>query len=258
MKIKHFVITRFLSSQTLGLGNKIFDEDIINDGINYAKDYFIPSLNNQTNKNFEVIFMINEKHDTVNSSIKKLYDMPLTVPFHVVRSNECMDFCKEQSVGYDWMICTRMDYDDLVKNTAVDEVQKHVEKNQNADAITYGYNEGLSYYNGDLYVFDKPGYDYKGYFSVFESVCFNLKHEVGFFIYNANHTELKQVVQGYCTEHGLTCKVIDTNDNMNFVWVRHKNTGTELLGNPVINKNRIKNKVPASDMFKQKFGITLK
>ena len=63
MKIKHFVITRFLTRDDLGYGDRIFDDDVIAESVEYVKKYFIPSLENQTNKNFERIRQIGNHQD---------------------------------------------------------------------------------------------------------------------------------------------------------------------------------------------------
>lgn len=260
MKIKHYVITRFLSSLTLGLGERVFDEDIIQDGLGYARSYFIPSMNNQTVKDFTVIFMINQRHDTENSRIKELYDMKLDMPFKVLKDIEWFDYVLEDSKDADWVILTRMDYDDLVNRKAAEEVQDLVRENEASDIFSYGYNTGMILYEKQLYSFIKPSYWKQGYFSVFESICVKrsvLNPDIN--IYNFNHTQLKSEVNNYAKEHGL--KAVDTSDKdtfNNFVWVRHKNTGTELNTGVIAAKSRFRNKLQmSSDTFKGLFGREL-
>lgn len=256
MKIKHYVITRFLSSTTLGLGEKIFDEDIIQDGLSYVRSYFIPSMNNQTVKDFTVIFIINEKHDTENSGIKELYDVKLDMPFKVLRHNEYFKFIIEDSKDADKVILTRMDYDDFVNREAVNEIQILATEN-NCDIFSYGYNTGMILCEGKLYPFVKPGYWKQGYFSIFESVCVSRKHLTSKInIYSFTHTALKNEVKKYAKEHNLTVTEIpETESTENFVWVRHKNTGTELLTNTLVSNRKLLDVIEMDQKrFRRLFG----
>ena len=257
MKIKHFVITRFLSSETLGLGDKIFDDQIIENGIDYVTKYFIPSMNNQTNKNFEIIFIINDKHDIENSSIKKLYDIDTSIKYHILKNSEYFKFCVDSANGYDWIILTRMDYDDLVKNTAVEEIQDIVAKNNNYDIICSGYNTGYIMHNETFYRFEETSYHNDGYFSIFESVCTNLNSTAKIkSIYSYTHTKLKNEIREYAKANGLKCMIYEKPKNCdNFVWVRHENTGTELLNGMSRFNNRLKLKCKKPENFKSLFGI---
>ena len=64
MEIKHIIITRFYNHEFPWLKNKlsIFDENVLENGIKLLKKYLIPSLENQTNKKFTHILLINEGH----------------------------------------------------------------------------------------------------------------------------------------------------------------------------------------------------
>lgn len=244
MKIKHYVITRFLSSLNLGLGERIFDEEIIQDGLSYVRSYFVPSMNNQSVKDFTVIFMVNDRHDTENSRIRELYDMPLDMPFKVLKVGEYFDYILKDSEGADKVILTRMDYDDLVNRDAAKEVRGLAER-CDCDIFSYGYNTGMILHDGTLYTFTKPGYWKHGYFSIFESVCISRKAltpEMN--IYSFTHTALKKEVEKYAEKYGLTTTAIAEKEGIeNFVWVRHRNTGTELLTNTIVSGRKLDEKV---------------
>lgn len=261
MKIKHFVITRFLSTKHLGLGDKIFDEDIIQNGIDYVNNFFIPSMNNQTNKDFEIIFIINNEHDIENSGIKKLRDINTDILCHILKDNEYFNFCKEQAKGYDWLILTRMDYDDLVKNTAAEEIQSMVKKNSNYDLFCYGYNTGytLNLKNKNLYNFEKSSYYKSGYFSIFESLCMNLKTVKNpINVYSCQHTHLKKEVEKKGKAEYLRYMIPpDSTCTNNFVWVRHENTGTELISGTAAFNNRFRNQCEIPNNFKELFGTDI-
>lgn len=256
MKIKHYVITRFLSSLTLGLGERIFDEDIIQDGLSYARSYFIPSMNNQTVKDFTVIFMINDRHDTENSGIRELYDVKLEMPFKVLRKSEYLNYIMEDSKDADKVILTRMDYDDFVNCEAASEIQAMASESA-CDIFSYGYNTGMILYEGKLYPFVKPGYWKNGYFSIFESVCVSRKYltpELD--IYSFSHTFMKTEVKKYAEEHSITTmEMPEAESTENFVWVRHKNTGTELLTNTPVSNRKLLNVIEMDQKrFRWLFG----
>lgn len=262
MKIKHYVITRFLSSTTLGLGDRIFDEDIIENGLSYVKSYFIPCLNNQTVKDFTVIFMINENHDVQNSSIRKLFNLKLDMPFIVLPCDKYFKYIEEDSVDADWVILTRMDYDDLVYKKAAEEVQDLVRSNDSqGDIFTYGYNTGMILYKNQLYVFPKPSYWKQGYFSIFESVCVRrnkLTSDID--IYSLSHPHLKSDVRRYAVDNRLTLISKPERESFdNFVWVRHENTGSELLWGSTVSEDRLNTSLPEfdNDTFKDLFGRDL-
>ena len=95
-----------------------------------------------------------------------------------------------------------------------------------------------------------------GYFSIFESICTNLKtvnDENIISIYSYTHTALKQEVQNKKTF--LNCLVPpDTKIPDNFVWVRHENTGTELLTGNVAPKISSDDLCTIPKNFKDRFG----
>lgn len=59
MRIKHIVMIRFLSVQ-LNTKN-ILSDDLIDYRLKYVKNNLIPTLNNQTNQDFEVMFLVHPK-----------------------------------------------------------------------------------------------------------------------------------------------------------------------------------------------------
>ena len=59
MRIKHIIMIRFLSVQ-LNTKN-ILSDDLIDYRLKYVKNNLIPTLNNQTNQDFEVMFLVHPK-----------------------------------------------------------------------------------------------------------------------------------------------------------------------------------------------------
>lgn len=259
--IGHYVITRFLSNSKLGFGERIFDEDVIQDRLSYLRTYFIPTMNNQTVKNFTVIFLINDKHDTKNSGIKELYDMKLDMPFKVLKESEYMKYIRYKTADAHKrkLILTRMDDDDLVNYKAVEEIQKYAIEINN-DIFSYGYNSGMILYEGKLYPFPTPSYRAQGYFSIFESVCVwceSLWPDLN--IYSYPHTTLKTDIRNYAKRHGLNVDhAFERYSLENFVWIRHKNTSTELLTNSPIRNRKLEKEIQIDpDRFKLLFGVEL-
>lgn len=256
MRIKHYVITRFLTSGGMGLHEKIYDDDIILQGVEYVNNYFIPSLNNQTNKNFEIIFLINDKHDEINSNIKLLNNVITNIPCHIVKKNNLDVFISNNSKDYDYLITSRMDYDDLVYNNAVEDIQQYV-KLKPKYLLTYGYTNGTLLRGKKLYIYN-PNYT-NGYFSVFFSCIINLHNLSAINVCQlGNHTNIKESIQNICLSKNILYDenmfIMPKEDNYYFVWVRHENTSSSLLH---YNKENSYNKEIYIEDFKKIFGISI-
>ena len=66
-KIKHFVIMRFFSFDDPKYPHDIYDTDFLAKQLVLAKNNALSSLDNQTNKNFDLVFILNVKFLNTNS-----------------------------------------------------------------------------------------------------------------------------------------------------------------------------------------------
>ena len=79
LKMNHLIMTRFYCMK---LGLDIFDENILSSGYENMVNFFIPSLNNQINKNFKLVIMKSSKAKS-SGVIKKLFDIQKICDFEV-------------------------------------------------------------------------------------------------------------------------------------------------------------------------------
>lgn len=254
MKIKHFVITRFLTRDDLGYGDRIFDDDVIAESVEYVKKYFIPSLENQTNKNFEIVFLVNDKHDTEESNIRLLKELDTCFKCHVVKKSDLAGFVKSESSGYDRLITTRMDYDDLVYSGAAQEIQGLAERSKEV-VFTYGYNNGTLKRGKQICKYN-PKYG-NGYFSVFLSLVIDLKTMPSADVYELDdHTNVRKTLKDLCGKNKVVYSDAffkrSAENQYYFVWVRHENTASSLMKYP--KENAYNEETDVKD-FKERFGI---
>lgn len=264
MELKHYVITRFLCDPGIGLGNKIFEPEAIEKAIEYVKSYFMPTLENQTQKDFTIIFIINDKHRTDAEPLKKLAGLETDISYYILKHGEYMDFIRKDSDGADCVILTCMDYDDLVKSTAAEEVRK-ISESCDTDVATYGYDKGyVMREEGGIWDFAERGYtkNRSGYMSVFYSIIFkgeNARHAIKSVndIYAYAHTSISSEMKIFAESRGLGFRQYRADKEPSFVWVRHKGTGTELLsGTGVFNKDFIRKQIDGAPAgFKSRFGV---
>ena len=112
MKIKHFIITRFFSQNFEKTNEELFSEKFLSNGFKLVKKNFIKTLENQTNKNFEVIIMIHNDIDI--DKIKPLYDIESSFKISIIRKKDIDKYISEFYDTFDFIITTRLDYDDFV------------------------------------------------------------------------------------------------------------------------------------------------
>ena len=168
IKIIHLIITRFLIEfyKLYGFPNKLYEKDYIPNGIRVVKKYLIPSLENQSCKNFIWILMLG---NNVNITlVKSLLDSNNSFDIKVIYLKDIKPFIRNVSIGYNVLITTRIDYDDCIYYDAVNDARKAI--NFDKPLFLYGYNRGVYYFE-----FNNNFYDYHynytdGAWSVFLSL----------------------------------------------------------------------------------------
>ena len=268
MKIKHFVITRFICNPNLGFGQKIFDKEFIKNNAEISKKYLLKSLLNQTNKNFEIIYLLNDEHDIdfIKSCFKEYFS---TIKIYFIKLNDINNFIKTNSEGYDFLITSRIDCDDLIYKYAVNDVQNFI-LNEKTSHPYYlcGYKYGYRMYNDkDLYNCE---YLYTGGFiGLFISLVSNLHYKNLKYIniYNlGNHTK---ILDRFKTTVPELSNIDDkeyiikfgNKDFRTFVYVRNNSSSSALLYNNTIKKERDKPIIyddVFNETFEDNFGFKLK
>ena len=150
IRIIHLIITRFMLDLIDKFGNKkIYNEDYILNGIRVMKQYLLPSLDNQSCKNFIWILMLgNEANITY---IKSLLNFNNSFDYDIIYEKNIKNYTRNLSKSYNVLITTRIDYDDKIYYDAVNDVRKAI--NPNKPILLYGYNSGVYYFeiNGKYY-----------------------------------------------------------------------------------------------------------
>lgn len=177
-QIKHYVIIRFFPID-LGLGNIITDINFTKKSLNIFRTSCLQSLLNQTNKNFEIIFLINDNApiDVINEfieNVKKNYHINI---FPVKNCNITKYLYNVDKNEYDWLITTRMDYDDLIYNEAANNIQEIV-KSTKYDLLCHGYCKGCTMidkdYESTCLFFNE--YNNVGAINIFQSLAIRTKY----------------------------------------------------------------------------------
>ena len=132
------------------------------------------SLENQTNKNFELVFNINPKYfdnpeyEFIFSTLQNF----TTLPLKFIKATDIPALLKDSYDRYDFVIQSGMDFDDFVFKDAVADTQSKVDRCDNM--LTYGYGKGYVYEKNELYTFLPTDRRYlvrnNGYFSPFYSL----------------------------------------------------------------------------------------
>ncbi len=212
-KIKHFVIIRFFPKQFPDYPHDVFDVDFLSKQLILAKNA-MASLNNQTNKNFEVVFVANEKffsdekYEFIFSTLKASTKLPIEFVKAVDTSNMyaksgLKDLLKAAFDEYDYVIQTRMDFDDFVYKDAVADTQDKVSDCENV--LAYGYCNGYKYVNGELYRYHST-FNEIGCKSAFMSLILksSFAKTLPFLsVYSFRHDEFKTYLQKFLEKHGV-------------------------------------------------------
>lgn len=120
--LKHFVITRFLAFDFQNT-HLIENKEYIEFCFEKLQTNFIATLNNQTNKNFEIIILTSKMFfDLVKQRLPKSNNK-ITVILFDENYKELNDFLKQYKC-YNHIITTNLDYDDFLLNTAIERIQK--------------------------------------------------------------------------------------------------------------------------------------
>ena len=148
--IKHFVWIQFFNWQSPKYPYDVLDVSFLSTQLPLAKN-ILRSLENQTNKNFELCFCVNDKvfNDTKYDFIFSTLRDATTLPIKFIKSSERARLIREAFNKYDFVIQTRMDFDDFVYKDAVEDAQSKI--NECDDLLVYGYCQGYKYLYGELY-----------------------------------------------------------------------------------------------------------
>lgn len=148
MKIKHYVITRFLCSNFRGISDdELLDSSNLELHYNLLNNHLLKSLNAQTVLDFELIILIHKNLKSYNKEIfKKLQELKTSYPITIILWNELKNYIAKTFDDYDYIITSRIDLDDFIGHNAVKSLHDYC-INVNEFCL-YGFADGCTlYYN---------------------------------------------------------------------------------------------------------------
>lgn len=151
LKIVHFILTRFMVKffHRNEFPKRLYDKDYIPNGIRVLKKYLLPSLENQSCKNFSWIIILGDEANI--TYIKSLFNFKLSFKYEIIYNKDIKKYIRNIAKNNDILITTRIDYDDMIYYDAVNDVRKAI--NINKPMVIYGYCRGFVYFelNGKYY-----------------------------------------------------------------------------------------------------------
>lgn len=170
LKVMHIVITRFLLKTpnfSIYFNKLILTEKYIQNGIRVLKKYLIPSLENQICKNFTWVLMVG---DQVNSTyVTSLIGFNFKFKSVIIYYKDFENYINDISKNLDVLISTRIDYDDIIYNDAVNDVRKSIDINK--PLLLYGYKRGYVYLEKENIYFEvNINYKNNGALAIFLSL----------------------------------------------------------------------------------------
>lgn len=214
--IKHFVIIRFFPRQDPKYPYDIFDVDFLSKQLILANNA-LRSLENQTNKNFELVFVLHKKfftdkkYEFIFATLKDIATVPVTfihfVPGAKTRwlKSKMSLLVKDALNKYDFVIQSRMDFDDFIYKDAIADAQNKV--NECDNVLVYGYNKGYEYMYGELYPYYNTFHEI-GHLAILQSVILKSSFAknlpfISVFGNNFTHHDIKSKLKELLEQNGV-------------------------------------------------------
>lgn len=236
--MKHFIITRFLSNafgRTQDEMLSFLNEETLHNGFLMLKNHFIRTLQNQTNRNFEIITLIYDELPLQDVSFLNEFDCGNKI--HVLHTKDLNDYI----YGFydnDLLITTRLDYDDFIHKDCVRDVQNSAIDTKYLKI--YGLNNGCSMDDDEVCYYHHPGYVgcEHGFFSCFETLIVNTRnYKEPINIYTlGDHTFVCENLVNNLERFGLEDKSqvqieMDADKKTKYIWYRHDNAVSFIQNN---------------------------
>lgn len=225
--IIHVVLTRFLFEFNAPVNfNKILSQkEYIYNGIRVMKKYLFPSLENQSCKQFKWILLLGDKAN--KTYIESLFKFNFSFEYIIIYRKFLKEYLRNMTKGFDILITTNIDYDDIIYYDAVNDVRKAI--NINKPMILYGYNRGVYYFEKDNKYYEfYSTYGNKGAINIFDSLITVLnKVNDTYTIYDlGSHTKMRSNLLKFYKSFGIHSllyepAIFDSGDPK-FVYVRQK------------------------------------
>ena len=227
IRIIHLIFTRFIMEfwNKKHFRHVIYKKRFILNGIRVMKKYLLPSLENQSCRNFIWILTIGKK--VSKTYIKSLLNFDYSFQYEILFSDNIKYYVRNISKGFDVLITTLIDYDDRIYYDAVNDVRKAI--NINRPLIIHGYTRGVYYFEQNNKYYELFGnFNNSGPMSVFHSLITVLnKVNDSYTIFDLHgHSICRKILLKKYKSFGIKNlnyepAIFDSGD-IKFVWVRQK------------------------------------
>lgn len=218
--IKHIIITRFNLPHKNWVKNrygKTLNDDWLDNRYNLFKDYCLPSVIGQTNKNFEwwLFFdtktpkkfkTINESLKNKHSNIKIFYEASLESFWDNLAKQVEKHF---KASDFDILITTRLDNDDVISVNFINDIQKKVKLEDKPYLLTFPIGYTLQINNEEA--LRTINYEKNSFISLIEFQKQNILT-----VYKNAHDQWKDVEYRIINNNPSWVQVIHENNLLNF------------------------------------------
>ena len=246
IRIIHFIITRFLTkfSSNNEIKKLLLTEKYIKNGIRVMEKYLFPSLENQSCKNFTWILMVGDKAN--KTYVETLLNLKAnSFESKVLYKKDIKNYVRNRSKGFDVLITTRIDYDDIIYYDAVNDVRKAI--NIHKPFLLYGYNRGIIYFELDGKYYDFYSMSNRGCLAIFTSlIVFLNRVNDSYTIYDiGDHTKIRSQILKNFKFYGIKSlnyepAIFDTG-GPKFAYIRQKYSNTYNLSQKVRKRKELVN-----------------
>ena len=239
-RIKHFIEVRFFSEQDVNYLYNVLSVRFLKPQIVLANNLF-RTLENQTNKNFEVVFLTNPayfdnpKYEFIFSELKKATALPLTF----AKGGTMKSLLRPAFNEYEFVIQSRIDFDDFIYKDAINDTQSKVDECNNI--LFYGYCKGYMYYNEKLCHYGNL-FNGNGHPAVLQSLIMKssfAKKLPTFTPYSGGHIRFKVDMKKFLERNGVNFSedmFQQNTDTDAFVYYRHDFSHNTLIRDLDFNK----------------------
>ena len=246
---KHLIITRFMCDNFLKkdvtnvnpLSNKWKEM-----AFDVAKRHIIPTLENQNNQNFTLVFLVGSNCN--DEDIQRIYNLSDKLDIDICY----LQYFKEyiENIETDYLITSRLDYDDHVFKYCVNYIQNYFLEKE-PEVCIIGLGEGISLVDGELECHLCYNFDWlvnEGCPAPMTTLILKRTAVWNYFdIYKLGfHTEVVKnllAVQSYYlknpTYNVYTLYHHKKGFDIDYIWLRHKHSATYLVDGTIHNTNII-------------------
>lgn len=216
---------RFFNEQSPKFPYNVLDVDFLSGQIPLTKNALC-SLENQTNKNFEIVFLVNEnffdnpQYEFIFSKLQESTVLPLKF----IKWSEQSLLIKDALDKYDFVIQSRMDFDDFIYKNSIKDI--HSKINDCENILSYGYCKGYTYACGEICSYYHP-FNNEGWLGIMGSLILKSSwaKNLPFISVHLNHTKVKSAMKNFLEKNHMPFEenMFQQNTTTNaFIYFRHE------------------------------------